>query len=87
MNSAPKSINPETGTSYSREELKAAFERVENSENWKNPINSIVKASDEELDAIKEAVIFFAGCVPTFLRLPQDQVLVTAVGYYGAVGA
>jgi len=78
-------MTKETGTKYSRAELKAAFELVEDKTNWKNPINKVVGA-DANLDMIREAVIFFAGCVPTY-TLEGTSYRVKAVGYYVAVGA
>jgi hypothetical protein len=83
-------INPETGTKYSRKELKAAFERIENPTNWKLPIRGVM-IPEADRDITNEAVIFFAGCVPTF-RKPsrrgfEGQLIVDAVGYYAAVGA
>jgi hypothetical protein len=84
-----KAINPGTGTIYSKEELHAAFSRVQNSSNWKMPVHAMIPATDE--DVTREAVIFYAGCVPTF-RKPtkggfEGQLIVSAVGYYNAVGA
>jgi hypothetical protein len=79
--------NPETGMNYSRAELKAAFELVENKENWKLPIDAVVPY-ESKLDQIREAVIFFAGCTPRFTLSPSKGfVRVRAAGYYMAVGA
>lgn len=82
-----KTINPETGTIYSRAELKAAFEKVRNTDNWKNPINAVIPQSDAEIT--RQAVIFFAGCSPKFTtaRVDDGYLRVKAVGYYAAVGA
>lgn len=86
-----RTTNPETGTPYSREALLAAFALVEDGENWKRAIHRCV---DEraDLDAIREAVVFFTGSVPTFTTLASAAngakvILVRAVGYYAAVGA
>lgn len=78
-------INPETGTIYSRAELKAAFERVQDPTNWKNPISALIPAHHQ--DVTREAVIFFAGCVPKFTNAGGNNLRVAAVGYYAAVGA
>lgn len=79
-------MNFETGTSYSREQLLAAFNSVCNKDNWKMPIDAIVE--DPDYDMIKEAVAFFAGCKPSFEPIHgTDRVRVQAVGYYQAVGA
>lgn len=83
MNSA---MNPETGTIYSRAELKAAFDLVCNKDNWKLPIKG--RISTEKRDIVREAIIFYTGSVPTFTDsvLPGNLV-VRAKGYYAAVGA
>ena len=83
-------INPETGTRFSRAELKAAFDRVCNPNNWKMPIRGVmISAADREIT--EEAVIFFAGCRPEFREVTrpgfEGQLMVHAVGYYMAVGA
>lgn len=91
--------NQETGTRYSHAELKAAFERVEDRTNWKNPIvGALIPAA--ERDVTEQAVIFFAGCRPTFRaakrtdhdgrngqKAKRGDLLVDAAGYYLAVGA
>lgn len=73
---------------FTRDELKTAFERVADKQNWKNPIRALITEhlTDRDFIAIREAVSFFAGCVPMF-RLTPDGVKVTAPGYYVAVGA
>jgi len=84
-------INPETGTIFSRAELKEAFEMVQDPTNWKNPIDAAIPAYMK--DAVEEAVIFYAGCRPTFeevnkrARRSMRRLRVKAVGYYAAVGA
>jgi hypothetical protein len=84
-------INPETGTIFSRAELREAFEMVEDPANWKNPIDAAIPAYMR--DCVEEAVVFFAGCRPTFeavnpkARRSMRRLRVRAVGYYAAVGA
>jgi hypothetical protein len=83
-------INPETGTIYSRAELREAFEAVQDPANWKNPIDAVIPCYMQ--DATEQAVIFYAGCRPTFTainkgRRSMRRLSVTAVGYYAAVGA
>lgn len=82
---SPETMNPETGTRYSRAELKAAFERVQNAQNWKLPIDTVIPSKDKEVT--EEAIIFFAGCRPYFVRGIKGHLRVQAVGYYAAVGA
>jgi len=84
-------INPETGTIYSRAELREAFEAVEDPSNWKMPIDAAIPVYMR--DVTEQAVIFFAGCTPTFeainpkARRSVRRLRVRAVGYYAAVGA
>lgn len=89
MTNSNANINPETGTKYSRAELKAAFDAVCDKSNWKMPIDSTIDKSDE--DVTREAVIFFAGCAPSFSIATRSgrgrRLRVRAVGYYQAVGA
>ena len=80
---------------YSQEELLAAFKRVENKKNWKNPINRIVTVDGEEDERlITQAVIHFTGSVPMFEEVPhpwrddgKKRFRVIAEGYYNAIGA
>jgi hypothetical protein len=84
-------INPETGTIYFRAQLREAFDAVQDSSNWKNPIDAAIPAYMK--DVTEQAVIFFAGCRPTFTavnpkaRKSLRRLRCQAVGYYVAVGA
>lgn len=83
-------INPETGTKYSREELLDAFNMVCNKANWKMPIHGEM-IDKRDIDITREAIIFFTGSVPTFTQ-PfnngfESQVIVKAAGYYAVCGA
>jgi hypothetical protein len=70
------------------EAMNAAFTEVQNKEHWKYPIDCTLDACDDtKQQLISDAVIFYAGCVPDFERLPNGKVRVTAIGYYNAVGA
>jgi hypothetical protein len=47
---------------YAEDELKAAFERVADPDDWKGPISYVVlNETDENLDRIKFAVQFYTG--------------------------
>jgi hypothetical protein len=85
MSNEQTNVNPETGTKYSRAELHAAFSAVQDPANWKNPIDAVIDASAQ--DVTLEAVVFFAGCLPTFKKRGDGRLNVKAVGYYVAVGA
>lgn len=84
MKTEQKQTNPETGTKYSRAELKAAFDAVCDRSNWKNPVQGTILPKDE--DVTREAVIFFTGSVPKFRARPSGRLLVEAAGYYKTIG-
>jgi hypothetical protein len=73
-------------TKYSREELKAAFELVENKTNWKLPIDRTIDSKDVEV--VGKAIPYFTGSIAHFTPIMgTDKVRVQASGYYSAVGA
>lgn len=82
---AEQQYNEYTGTRWTHTQLHRAFTSVQDKQNWKNPILAIVPA-ETDLEMLAAAIIFFAGCVPTFHSTP-DGLLVKAVGYYAAIGA
>lgn len=80
--------------------LQKVFDLVQDKPNWKQSIDNCVLAHQATDEEIIEAVVFFAGCVPTVtscqvpVHHPQGLVSfmadawhVKAVGYYAAVGA
>lgn len=67
--------------------LRAAFERVENKDHWKNPINVVLELTEADKLAIREAVIFYTGSVPRFTLLTGSRYRVRAAGYYATIGA
>lgn len=72
---------------YTRKQLTMAFDRVKNADNWKMPIDKTLKLNPAEVEAVRHAVVFYAGCVPTFTAKVGEGYRVQAVGYYMAVGA
>jgi hypothetical protein len=79
-------------------ELRAAFDRVASSPNWKTAINAEIEATVDEIGTVKEAVTFYTGSVARVERLEtlgidtetgayRLRVRVQASGYYAAVGA
>lgn len=66
-------------------QLHAAFDLVKDAKNWKNPINAVIDAKDQ--DAVSQAVIYFTGSVPGFTPMKNGKVRVRSVGYYVAIGA
>lgn len=70
-----------------REQLKAAFELIENKEHWKKAIDAWI--SPAMLTLCEEACVFFTGAV---LKTTGEgridcygntEIRVTSVGYYG----
>jgi hypothetical protein len=76
------------GQPISRKAMQAAFELVQNRENWKLPIDAVVAIeSDFERELIYHAVMFYTGSIAQFYRQGPVQYRVRAMGYYAAVGA
>jgi hypothetical protein len=55
------------GHRYSQAELRAAFSLVEDTDNWKNPIDAWIDASLWPI--VREAVIHFTGSVPCICEI------------------
>lgn len=69
-------------------DLAEAFKRVENVENWKNPICCVLpKATKTERDRISRAIAFYTGSVAKWEKLRATGWRVTAAGYYKTIGA
>ena len=81
-------LNPETGTPWSRDELTEAFGLVSNPANWKLPVDATVRSmhGTVDVDLIREAVIFFTGSVPS-MKWTMKGLRVRAAGYYKTIGA
>lgn len=81
------------GVPVTHGELSDAFERVKPKPNWKLPICAEITTATTEAESarevamIREAVVYFCGCVPEIRHQGNFRFLVTAVGYYEAVGA
>lgn len=65
--------------------MKAAFDRVCDPRNWKNPINAIIQ--NISLDLVHDAVIHFTGSVPVVDDLGNGWSQIRAKGYYLTIGA
>jgi hypothetical protein len=61
-----------------------AFELVQNSEHWKNPIDKFVTTAQVRqvggLDTIRQAVVHFTGTTPT-IKVKVGGYQISAVGY------
>ena len=81
-------VTPDLLSDARVDELRTAFERVQNTSHWKNPIDTIITIQAEsELADITEAVAFFTGSVPTFKDVGRRVVRVQAAGYYLTIGS
>lgn len=78
---------------FTRAELRAAFDSVANSQNWKLPIAGGFRTATDptrsarQVACMREAVIFFTGSVPEIKHLGNYGFSIKAAGYYAAVGA
>lgn len=80
---------------FTRGELHDAFNLVHNLIHWKNPIDIVVELRgnpERQVCAIRQAVIFFTGSVPTIeytddSSLSRPKIQVKANGYYKTIGA
>lgn len=79
---------------YTRTQLKTAFERVQNNENWKMPTNRIIVDTEAEAKVIVSAIAFYTGCVTHYYStyeesiMPVPKYLIPAtLGYYHYIGA
>jgi hypothetical protein len=66
-------------------QLREAFTKVENKENWKKPISSSIPV--EECDVTSAAIEFFTGGKTSFSPRTAGKVWVSSPGYYNTVGA
>jgi hypothetical protein len=78
---------PPAGTygGYTTDQLKAAWELVRPSGNWKGPIDAIV-GEDADTAAISAACVFYAGTEAIIVRTRGGH-RVTGTGYYANIGS
>lgn len=77
---------------YTRKQLTEAFERVQNTENWKLPTNRIVVETEEEARLIDRAITFFTGGCPGYAKVGGDlgnpcYIVFESEGYYFHIGS
>ena len=74
---------------YTESELSAAFELVAPKPNWKTAISATLPSitSAKKRALISFAIGFYTGSEATWSKTPSGKLLVTAPGYYVAVGA
>lgn len=66
----------------SRETMLPFFTKVSCSAHWKNPINKILTADENERTNISNAISFFTGTEASWEELGIGRWRVTAPGYY-----
>jgi hypothetical protein len=74
---------------YTEVQLAASFNIVAPKPNWKMPISTSLPGDSPQvaLDQLAFAITFYTGSVASFTKLPNGKILITAPGYYSAVGA
>lgn len=70
---------------YTTDQLRAAWDLVRPSGDWKGPIDAIV-AEDADLSAIAAACLFYAGTEAVIVRTKGGH-RVTGTGYYVNIGS
>jgi len=73
--------NP-NGTNFSTDELRAAFEVVQNKTHWKGEISAVIPAAMRAV--VTAAIPFFTATDATFQTIENNpnKLLVTAAGYW-----
>lgn len=72
---------------FSQEQLTAAFDKVKDPENWKNPINRTVVLPESEWPVTHAAIAFFTGSEAVIFPRANGKARVRANGYYLTIGA
>jgi hypothetical protein len=57
-----------------------AFSQVQDPDDWKAPIDTVVDAR-QDLELVRQAIVYFTATVPTFSDAGDGQVRVQADGY------
>lgn len=70
---------------YFVSELRVAFDKVQNKDHWKNPIDAVILTKDIKIT--EAAIIHYTGSVPTFTRVDGNNTRVKAAGYFATIGA
>lgn len=64
---------------YTAKQLKEAFDKVCDPNDWKNPIKTVISLN-ENREIIREAIIYFTGTIPIFVTNGKE-INVSALGY------
>ena len=65
---------------YSQEEIKNAFDKVCDPNDWRNPIKKTIQRGSIELHLLSESIIHFTGAVPTIKPIGKNEYLIEAEG-------
>lgn len=65
---------------FTVEQLKVAFDKVCNSEDWKMPVDALIDL--EEIEITRYAIAWYTGSEAVFSPGPDGLTRVTAPGYY-----
>jgi hypothetical protein len=57
---------------YTQEQLEAAFQKVQNKEHWKNPINAYIKKDEQAITYA--AIVHFTATEPNFYRTDSNPI-------------
>lgn len=68
-------------TAPTQEELRIAFEKVQNKEHWKGAINAVIDPADEQI--VNAAICHFAYGGASFSKAAGGKLRVKAPGYWG----
>lgn len=76
-----------SASGYTYLELQTAFELIQNTDGWKEPISAEIL--DEDFDVCAEACVFITGSqlVKTDEVATDGKIKVEADGYYAAIGS
>jgi len=83
----PEEQGTQTFRGFTEAELKTAFKRIANPDDWKAPINARIKidcASEgacREMNLIEAAAVFYTATQLTWDFLGGDEFVVSATGY------
>ena len=71
---------------YTHQDLADAFSEIQNSENWKLPVDAWIHPDSFEI--YNEACVYFTGSALKRVQWAGEHaVRVSAAGYYAAIGA
>ena len=56
-----QAFTTDSGRAVMQSEAKAAFERVQNADHWKGPVNKVLDATIDEVEVISLAIPHFTG--------------------------